>query len=154
MDSDAKKYKVKDVLAIKEFNLPPKSLDMEALRKQFCRLANIPFEGYENERPVLLIGTEHAHLMEGCEMVEDAGDGPIAVRNKIGWSVYGGMTQVNKKRELNVVSNLVSELSEGDEQRNSEGETPKVSNEQLHALLVKHYSIESLGIRAVRESLY
>jgi hypothetical protein len=150
MEIDAPKYTMENCLAIKELTLPARSLDMGALRKQFNYLQNIPFEGYDNERPVILIGTTHAHLMEGCELVEGKGSGPIAVRTKIGWSVYGGSTQVKNIQDVRTVAEISTD-SEDTELTDDESEVDlkKVTNEELHQLLLRHYSIESLGIRAV-----
>ena len=152
LENKSIKLDLNNCFALDDLYLPARTLDMKELRKQFPYLTNIPFEGYFNEHPVMLIGAPHAHLIEGCELVEGGNNGPIAVRTRIGWSVYGGMTHIGSSTES---TKSVNSLTEVDSETDDPLEDPvpekkKISNEMLHELLVQHFSVESLGIRATQ----
>ena len=151
VDEGAKKFKMNNCFALEELNLSHRTLDMTKLRKKFPYLKDVSFEGYTNEQPVILIGSPHAYLIEGCELVEDGGNGPIAVRTRIGWSVYGGMTH---DRDPEAKVQAVSETTNNDNEEEMSEEIIDMlrgnfSNEELHKLLVQHFSVESLGVRAI-----
>ncbi|XP_070507526.1 uncharacterized protein, partial [Chironomus tepperi] len=155
LECKAAKIELKNCFALEDLQLPERTLDMNVLREKFPHLKNIPFEGYFNEHPVMLIGAPHAHLIEGCELVEGGNDGPIAVRTRIGWSVYGGMNHMGSTSNS---TQLISSLNETIETTEDPVEDPvpieeKISNETLHKLLVNHFSVESLGIRATQTYL-
>jgi hypothetical protein len=155
MEEYAIKYDLNNCFALDDLFLPKRTLNMDKLRKQFPYLLDIPFEGYLDEHPVILIGAPHAHLIEGCELVGGENNGPIAVRTRIGWSVYGGMTHVNPTTGN---TNAINSLTEVDEETEDLFEDPveidtKVTNEDLHKLLVEHFSVESLGVRATQTQM-
>jgi len=154
-EENATKYDLNNCFALDDLFLPQRTLNMSNLRKQFPYLLNVPFEGYLDEHPVMLIGAPHAHLIEGCELIEGESNGPIAVRTRIGWSVYGGMTHVNQiKHKANAVNSLTESVDDTEDLfEDPVEEDKKVTNEELHKLLVEHFSVESLGVRATQTQL-
>lgn len=52
----------------------------------------------------LLIGTNASKVMEPWELVDSQGDGPYAVRTKVGWVLNGPVRGGNESRKQNVCS--------------------------------------------------
>lgn len=91
ISNDAHTIVLKNCFAVKDLNLPPRSLNVERLKKQFPYLSDVEFESYENAIPVLLIGSPHASCFEAIEPIVENGEGkPIAIKSKLGWSIFGG----------------------------------------------------------------
>ena len=151
MNPSCERFNLKNCFALADLNLPKRTLDMKRLREHFPKLKNIPFDGYYDEDPVMFIGSPHASLIEGCELVENGESGPIALNTKIGWTVYGGSynmksSEIALKQVSGIAVNSDDELdSDDDDYPNEE----KVTNEMLNKMLVEYFSIESLGIKAI-----
>jgi hypothetical protein len=73
------------------FSLPPRSLDVDAMKQQFPYLREAKFESYTEAIPSLLIGSQHAACIEAVAPALQGGNNkPVAIQTRIGWSVYGG----------------------------------------------------------------
>lgn len=129
-----------DCYAVSDLNLPPRSLNVESLKKQFPYLENIPFASYSNEIPVMLIGSRHAYMVEAIEPVVQSGnDNPIAIRSLLGYSIYGGAPETFtssyciSSHNVNIIDEKVEENLE--------------AMDELNKLYIEACSIDSLGIK-------
>jgi hypothetical protein len=82
---------LRNCYAIDDLILPTRSLDMRVMRRKFPYLEGVDFEGYDEEQPVMLIGSPHAFAIESIKKLIGGGTGkPVAIESKLGVSVYGG----------------------------------------------------------------
>jgi hypothetical protein len=89
----AESIMLKNVYAVSplDVELPMRTLNVKQLKEKYQYLNNVPFESYENAIPSLLLGSSHAFCFEAVEPVIEQGEGrPVAVRSKLGWTIYGG----------------------------------------------------------------
>lgn len=122
--------------AVKDLQLPPRSLNVEKLKKQFPYLRNIPFDSYCNATPCILIGSRDAHMFEAVEPVRQNGSGkPVGLKSKLGYTIYGGAPECHQheSRALQSISTIQADAV--------------MSNEQLDHNFAYACSIESLGIK-------
>lgn len=75
---------------MKELQLPFQSLNVEELRRKNSYLNHIPVDSYENVRPRLLIGVQHASITLVRKSREGNVGQPIAIKTHLGWTIYGG----------------------------------------------------------------
>lgn len=134
---------LKDCYAINDLNLPFRTLDMKTLKEKYTYLRDVEFDGYYNEQPVMLIGSPHAYVIESIKGLigGDVGD-PVAIESMLGVSVYGGSCENPSSAVVNVQSIATDPVEESPNDS-------KVTNEELHRLLIEFNSIESLGIKAI-----
>jgi hypothetical protein len=125
--------------AVKDFNLPPRSLNMEELKRKFPHLQNVPFESYENAVPTILIGSRHAYALEAVQPVIHGGcDMPIALKSKLGYTVYGGAPEQCEYQTCAVQSVSVDQTHEP---------STDVTNKMLEDMYKYACSIDNLGIK-------
>lgn len=92
----------------------------------------------QNARPSLLIGLQHSYLFRALE--ERAGsnpEDPIAKRTPLGWVVFGKPNPSVKALTLLPSTMQTVQLAI---------RTPMLEDENLHQLVRKHFTIDSLGI--------
>ncbi|XP_062705239.1 uncharacterized protein LOC134287427 [Aedes albopictus] len=68
--------------------LPHQKLDLEELAAQYEHMRGLPIESYDGQ-PQLLIGVNNIHAFAPIEAKVGTPVEPIAVRTKLGWTVYG-----------------------------------------------------------------
>lgn len=142
LSPDSEIIKLENCFAVTELNLPSRTLDVAKLKRQFPYLESVQFDSYENAMPALLIGSPHAACFEAIEPVIEAGAGkPIAIKSKLGWSIYGGEPE-NYPETPYVVQNIAV-----NESSNEVEKTTTITNDELNELLTNISSIENLGIR-------
>lgn len=147
LGDDAETLTLENCYAVSDLNLPPRSLDVDRLKLQFPYLKNIDFEAYENAIPVLLIGSPHAACFEAIEPIVEDGEGkPVALKSKLGWSIFGGQPELYPETPYAVQNVTVTQTEECDANKK------EVTNEELSELLTNFSSIENLGIRPIPES--
>ncbi|KAG5684073.1 hypothetical protein PVAND_013322 [Polypedilum vanderplanki] len=133
---DSKQFLVQDCFAIDDFNLPPRSLNVEQLKRSFPHLQAVPFDSYQDAVPAILLGSRHAALVEAIKPIWEDGEGkPIGVFTKLGYSIYGG--EINLHSQLNVLNSVASELSDVD----------LVTNEDLSRQLEFANSLDNLYLK-------
>lgn len=91
--NNAQEYQLSGVRTVKELMLPYQSLDMEQMTKQYPHCRKLPIESYFNARPQILIGSKHAAAGLVLKSKEGSLDEPIAVKTRLGWTVYGGCNE-------------------------------------------------------------
>lgn len=74
------------------------SYPMNCLRKKYTHLAGIPINPFVNARPLVLIGSDHPHLITSIEPVRLGPPGaPAAVRTRLGWTLQGPSRFIQKQ---------------------------------------------------------
>ncbi|XP_062540966.1 uncharacterized protein LOC134209009 [Armigeres subalbatus] len=93
------KFTIGNVRTVQELKLPEQSFCYETMAKQYPHLKRLPIEGYENVTPRMIIGIEHVRLLTSQRLREGNGDGPVAVKTRLGWSVFGRQTEAERTVE-------------------------------------------------------
>ncbi|XP_053699370.1 uncharacterized protein LOC128746343 [Sabethes cyaneus] len=118
------KLLLKTVRTVGKLMLPQQKLNAEELSDQYAYMRGLPIASY-NGRPEMLIGLNNIHTFAPIEAKIGSVADPIAVRCKLGWTVYG-------PRQANAVEASGAYL----------GVNRKITNESLHDLLKTHYALE------------
>ncbi|XP_065075319.1 uncharacterized protein LOC135699074 [Ochlerotatus camptorhynchus] len=114
--------------------LPRQSLDGAEISTAYHFLRDLPISSYPSQRPGMLIGLNNLHTIAPMEAKVGEQGEPIAVRCKLGWSIYGPMGGQSKRRQ------------------NFIGYHHEISNEDLHNLLKEHYAVEESVVAVSQES--
>ncbi|XP_038106615.1 uncharacterized protein LOC119766248 [Culex quinquefasciatus] len=115
---------------VTELKLPTPSFKISSLTKQFKHLGD--FEVDDNlGKPRLLLGLDNLHLFAPQESRIGQPNEPIAVKSKLGWSVYGPSS--DNKCGGGVVGTHFTE---------------NISNQELHDLIKEYFAVEEAGVTA------
>ena len=125
------KYELENFHVVQDLNLPEQSLPLDTFRQRYEHLRNIPIVGYENITPTLLIGIKHARLAVPLETVEGKGNDPIATRSRLGWSVYGPLSNTSIDY---VNAHRIAKCSCIDR------------DDETHKMIKDHFTIENFGV--------
>ncbi|XP_065075304.1 uncharacterized protein LOC135699056 [Ochlerotatus camptorhynchus] len=82
-------YKLINARTVQNLNLPTQSFELEEAAKKFAHLKKLPIQSYNYARPEILIGLDNLKLAVPLKTREGDGSGPIAVKTRLGWCVYG-----------------------------------------------------------------
>lgn len=133
--SNDPKYKMNGVRSVKNIDLPLQTLKLTELHNSYRMIKKLPIAQYENARPMVLIGLNHSFL--GAPMkafVEKNWTGPVVVKTKLGWVVYGPYeaedSRVNPRFHHIDISAIPRE------------------DENLEKKIDDYFSIENFGIQA------
>ncbi|XP_062538963.1 uncharacterized protein LOC134207258 [Armigeres subalbatus] len=127
-DQRAPKYIMSDVRTVDSLDLPKQSLSVKKLAGRFKHLRGLSIQEYHDVTPQLLIGVDNLKLAVPLKVKEGSEGGPIAVKTRLGWCVYGGHQDA---RQLSV-SYHVCECSE---------------EESMDGTLKAYFSLEEVGIQ-------
>ncbi|XP_062557235.1 uncharacterized protein LOC134222107 [Armigeres subalbatus] len=127
------KLLLKAVQTVKQLLLPKQSIDAIEMNASYRYLRDVPFTSYSSQRPGMLIGLNNLHAIAPMNAKVGQPGEPIAVKSKLGWTIYGP----TKRRQ---------------EVRNFVGYHHPVSNEDLHNLLREHYALEESVVGVSQES--
>ena len=84
-----KKYIIKDAFTAEKLSLAPQSYPVHVLQR-FKHLHGLPLQAFQKVQPLLLIGSDHPHLVCPVERVRlGPGGGPAAVHTRLGWALQG-----------------------------------------------------------------
>lgn len=123
-------FPMNSVHTVKELKLPKQSLNYQELAERYSHLRKLPLLEYPNDSPKVLIGLKHLHLFAPIESRVGQDGEPIAIRSKLGWTVYGPQEGGNLRTAY-----VGHHTCQG------------VSNQELHDLLKSHYMIERREFR-------
>ncbi|XP_035898309.1 uncharacterized protein LOC118505923 isoform X1 [Anopheles stephensi] len=126
----AKQETLKDARTVERLELPHQSVDREKLKERYAHLRKIPIESYQG-RPEIMVGLNNIHLFTPLEVVSGEESDPIAVKTKLGWSVYGYTKSGATKNNIGYHS---------------------VTNEDLDLLIREHYKLEESVITIPNDS--
>ncbi|KAG5677992.1 hypothetical protein PVAND_007704 [Polypedilum vanderplanki] len=140
---NSKEYILNDCFAVDDFQLPPRSLNVEQLKEHFPYLKSVPFDSYRNAVPAILLGTSHASLIEAIAPIWEDGLGkPIGMLTKLGYTIYGAnLEQTENTKVINAITSSLLEASEPTE------EPEHITNEELLKQLEFSTSLESLHLK-------
>ncbi|XP_063766006.1 uncharacterized protein LOC134882305 [Eleginops maclovinus] len=86
----SKTFHIQRAFTAKELGLAPHTYPVAALKKSYCHLKNLPLQPIDRAQPLLLIGSDHPHLITPTEPVRlGPPGGPAAVKTKLGWALQG-----------------------------------------------------------------
>ncbi|XP_053699022.1 uncharacterized protein LOC128745992 [Sabethes cyaneus] len=128
------KVLLNSVRTVKSLLLPKQSLDSFKISQQYTYLKNLPLLSYSGARPGLLIGLNNLDSFAPIEVrMGDSGE-PVAVRCKLGWTVYGPKGNGSPDRNGVLSFHHI------------------VSNEALHDLLRSQYVLEETVVTTKKET--
>ncbi|XP_055615268.1 uncharacterized protein LOC129761557 [Toxorhynchites rutilus septentrionalis] len=121
------KFVLRDVHSVNNLKLPTQSMNFTDVAGKYRHLKGLPVTDYALSTPMLLIGLKHIEFFAPIESRIGQPGEPIAVRSKLGWTVYGPQ---GTNREAGFVG-----------QHSCIG----LSNEELHDLLKSQYALDEKG---------
>nr|XP_029709412.1 uncharacterized protein LOC109433286 [Aedes albopictus] len=74
---------------VTELQLPKQNVRYTELVQRYRHLSEVPKKDFPSEVPTILIGLDNLHLFAPLESRIGKPREPIAVRSKMGWSIYG-----------------------------------------------------------------
>ena len=84
------KYTINHAFTAEELSLAEQSCPAERLKKRFDYLRGVPVRGFSVVQPLLLIGSDHPHLITPVRPVLRGPQGsPVAVCTLLGWTIQG-----------------------------------------------------------------
>lgn len=117
---------IKNARTVQLLELPLQSIETEHIER-FKHLRGIPLEEYTDARPEILIGLDNHFLMSPLEVVEGSRSEPIAIKTRLGWTIFGNST--------------------GNELNDAYINSHRVEPNDLHSLVEDFFSMESIGIK-------
>ncbi|XP_023811839.1 uncharacterized protein LOC110015208 [Oryzias latipes] len=83
-------FSIESAFTAEDLGLAEHSYPVEALKKRFKHLKNVPLEPFTNAKPLLLIGSDCPHLVTPIKPVRlGPPGGPAAVKTRLGWTLQG-----------------------------------------------------------------
>lgn len=109
------KYHVRQAFTADNLELSEHSYPVRILQRRYKHLRHLPLPPVDHAQPLLLIGSDMAHLLTPIEPVQlGPPGGPIAVHTKLGWSLQGptSVDQVPASNQQCLFTATVSPTSE------------------------------------------
>ncbi|XP_058508983.1 uncharacterized protein LOC131475122 [Solea solea] len=109
------KYHVRQAFTADNLGLSEHSYPVRILQRRYKHLRHLPLPLVDRAQPLLLIGSDMAHLLTPIEPVQlGPPGGPIAVHTKLGWSLQGptSVDQVPASNQQCLFTATVSPTSE------------------------------------------
>ncbi|XP_052567234.1 uncharacterized protein LOC128093659 [Culex pipiens pallens] len=132
--TNGEKLLLQSVRTVDKLMLPRQTLNAAEVSSHYDHLRGLPMDSYDG-RPGMLIGLNNIHSFAPLETKVGTIVDPVAVRCKLGWTVYGP-----RDAESAGASCFL-------------GCHQEVTNEELHDLLKSHYSLEEAVVTVQRESV-
>ncbi|XP_058448835.1 uncharacterized protein LOC131428812 [Malaya genurostris] len=107
---------------------------MEELNKKFTHLQGLPIGTYYHAVPRILIGLDHASLGYALKGREGAINEPVAVKTRLGWTVYGSSNQNPSTYQF--VNHHSTRVRQCDCK----------TDEDLHNSMKEYFSLDSMGV--------
>ncbi|XP_055584852.1 uncharacterized protein LOC129737719 [Uranotaenia lowii] len=118
-------WMLRGVRTVSQLLLPMQTLNAEELKMHYPFLTEVPVQSFSGERPGLLIGLNNLDVIAPLETkLGNVGD-PIAVRSKLGWSIYGPIGEAITCSTSGYVGIHV-----------------EPTNQEIHDLLKLYYSVD------------
>ncbi|XP_058064741.1 uncharacterized protein LOC131214376, partial [Anopheles bellator] len=132
--SSPEKFLLKGARTVKKLVLPKQRESCRQLKERYAHLRDVPVEDVARKHVGIMIGLDNIHLFAPLDSKIGQPGEPIAVKSKIGWSIYG-------PRKLR---------SDSGQEENSNYHTSfLVSNEELHDVLKAQYITDNTGVSGV-----
>lgn len=126
-----------NVHTVKRLQLPEQKLSIKHLVASFKHLQNIPVAETSETAPRVLIGLKHLHVYAPIEARIGQPGEPIAVKSKLGWTIYGPRENNNNHQTAGFTGHHFAKGT---------------SNEDLQELLRKHFAFEESPEVTIPES--
>lgn len=123
------KFPLFNTRTVSELQLPQQNVNYAEVVKRYPHLTEVPMKDFPSGSPTILVGLDNLHLFAPLESRVGMQDEPIAVRSKMGWTIYGA-----EKRKPCVKTYL-----------NLHSITP-VSNQELHDLMRQQYVLDEVAV--------
>ncbi|KAI3370766.1 hypothetical protein L3Q82_007111 [Scortum barcoo] len=111
------RFRITGAFTTARIELASHTYPIKQLRKKYKHLIGIPIQTLMNVKPMLLIGSDHPHLITPTEPVRlGSPGGPAAIRTRLGWTLQGPSSVVSHFAQqsqqclLTTVAPQVSEL--------------------------------------------
>ncbi|XP_053699076.1 uncharacterized protein LOC128746050 [Sabethes cyaneus] len=80
---------LKNVRSVISLKLPSQAMPYEEITDRYSHLKDLPVMSYALEEPRIIIGLDNLHVFAPLETRVGEPGQPIAVRSKLGWTIYG-----------------------------------------------------------------
>lgn len=137
------RFVLNNVYCVPNLDLAPSSQDGDDLSSRYRHLRGLPLPTFQNVKPGLLIGLEHATLLGGRSVIEGKEDEPLASNTKLGWIVYGRHSIADVR-----ISGKTIEKQGFQQTHLRLGKCNDTDDRQLHELVKSFFSVENLGVAA------
>ncbi|XP_055634145.1 uncharacterized protein LOC129774433 [Toxorhynchites rutilus septentrionalis] len=125
-----RRYQLVNARTVNSLDLPTQSFDFEEAAKRFAYLEQLPFQSYRNAKPELLIGLDNLKLAVPLKTREGDGSGPIAVKTRLGWCIYGRRdSRANEGFSFHICG--------------------CTGNDELHETVKQFFAVEDNGVRQI-----
>ncbi|XP_062698658.1 uncharacterized protein LOC134284186 [Aedes albopictus] len=121
-----KRLPLVNVRTVGRLDLPLQTLNYNKLATRFTHLKRLPIRSYENAAPRLLIGLSNLQLAVPLKCREGRVNEPVATKTRLGWTVFGNMTESNMHHSFHICE--------------------CTTDEKLHDLVKEFFAAENLGI--------
>lgn len=118
----SKRFNLLSVRSVSKLDLPSQELSSNEIM-EYSHTSKLPILPYSKSQPKLLIGLNNAHIGTVMKISEGRLNEPIAVKTRIGWTLYG-------PSKFGSADSFNAQICEGD----------------LHSLVKEHFSLESIGV--------
>ncbi|XP_039439556.1 uncharacterized protein LOC120420555 [Culex pipiens pallens] len=119
------KFPLMNTRTVGKLLLPEQNVNYGEVVKKYSHLSGVPLQDLPSGVPTILIGLDNLHLFAPLESRVGKSCEPIAVRSKVGWTVYGAE---KRRASTHAFLNLHS--------------VAPVTNQQLHDMLKEQYMID------------
>ncbi|XP_062557206.1 uncharacterized protein LOC134222069 [Armigeres subalbatus] len=123
-----KRHLLTQVQTVDNLDLPRQTLDYFELVDQFPHLRGLPIKSYSKAVPTILIGADNARLKLPLNKRERRDDEPVAVKTKLGWTIFGGRRgiHVNNQTMVHICDCSI--------------------DQELHNLVKQYFEMDQLGL--------
>ncbi|XP_062538350.1 uncharacterized protein LOC134206636 [Armigeres subalbatus] len=134
--SGSSQHKLTEVYTVKKLMLPSQSLPVSELSDRYMHLKGLPIDTYNNVRPKILIGVSNARIIHALDGREGKLDEPVAVKTRLGWTVYGTYPSVDCQETSSTTHSFHICMHS------------RESDEKMHHVVKNLLALDSLGINA------
>ncbi|XP_065365528.1 uncharacterized protein LOC135958553 [Calliphora vicina] len=96
------RFTLYDVHTVNNLGLPIQSINFDDIVKDNTYLKGLPIQSYTNAKPMVLIGLNNWRLAVPLKIREGGRTQPIATKTRLGWTLQGSGTDLNKFSTLNI----------------------------------------------------
>ncbi|XP_065355454.1 uncharacterized protein LOC135949918 [Calliphora vicina] len=96
------RFSLYDVHTVNNLGLPIQSINFDDIVKDNTYLKGLPIQSYTNAKPMVLIGLNNWRLAVPLKIREGGRTQPIATKTRLGWTLQGSGTDLNKFSTLNI----------------------------------------------------
>ena len=84
------RYRITNAFTAARIDLADHTYPIESLQRKYKHLGGLPLQAFERIKPLLLIGSDHPHLITPTEPVRlGPPGGPAAIHTRLGWTLQG-----------------------------------------------------------------